>query len=130
MDYIPHAVCLRSNLPLIALHLATDILIALSYFVISVALAGIVVKGKWRSLNMPPSIVFVFANFILSCGITHIMDAWVIYDPAYVMQGIVKTWTAISSMLAAVIMLVTWLRIDIVIAEAKRSENARSGPAC
>ena len=46
-------------------------------------------------------IFWLFALFILACGTTHFMDVWVLWSPDYGIQGILKAFTAVASLVTA-----------------------------
>jgi len=46
----------------------------------------------------------MFCGFILACGMTHFFGAWTLWHPDYIAQGIVKAFTAVISVVTAVIL--------------------------
>jgi anti-sigma regulatory factor (Ser/Thr protein kinase) len=87
---------------LLAFHVVADALIALAYFSIPVFLIWVARKRG----DLPFSWVFwMFALFILSCGMTHVMAIWVIWHPDYWLEGSIKWVTAISSVGTAAMLL-------------------------
>ncbi|MFO0921304.1 MAG: ATP-binding protein [Pirellulales bacterium] len=77
------------------IHIGSDLVIWLCYFAIPVILLGIARKKK----DLPfPTLVVLFALFILACGGTHLADAIVFYVPIYRASGLLKLFTAIISM--------------------------------
>lgn len=100
-DFMAHGTCLIWNQDLIALHVASDSLIALSYYSIPFGLAYFVHKRtdlayRWMFL--------LFAGFILACGTTHLLDIWTLWHPDYLLQGIVKFITAGISLASALLL--------------------------
>jgi len=93
-DLLPHGFCYQWKPALIWLHAMSDILIALAYFLIPLALIYFV----RRRLDLPFSWMFVcFGVFIAACGATHVMEVWTLWVPAYWLAGGVKVITAIAS---------------------------------
>jgi len=98
---LPHGVCLLWDESLLLLHVVSDLLIALAYYSIPVALIFFVRKRK----DLAFSWIFVlFAIFIVACGTTHIMGIWMIWRPAYWLDGIVKALTAAVSIITAILL--------------------------
>jgi len=93
-DYMPHGMCFLWQPELIALHVASDSLIALAYYSIPVALIYFVSK---RTDLAFPSIFVLTGLFILACGTTHIMGVWTLWFPDYRLDGGIKAATALLS---------------------------------
>jgi diguanylate cyclase (GGDEF)-like protein/PAS domain S-box-containing protein len=96
---IPHGFCLTWNPALLWTLVASDALIALSYFSIPFAL--------WYFAKKRPDIPYrwlmvVFGVFIVACGITHIFDILNIWRPSYWVSAYAKVFTAIASFVTAV----------------------------
>lgn len=79
------------------LHFVGDILIWLAYFAIPVVL----VAFAWpRRRSLPyPHIFGLFAAFILSCGLAHMLEAISVVQPVYRLSGFAKAVTAAVSWL-------------------------------
>src|SRR6266478_3047249 len=93
-DLLPHGFCYQWKPALIWLHAMSDILIALAYFLIPLALIYFVRRRR----DLPFSWMFVcFGIFIAACGATHVMDVWTLWVPSYWLSGGVKVVTAIAS---------------------------------
>ncbi|WP_197525500.1 sensor histidine kinase [Pseudobythopirellula maris] len=76
------------------LHIVSDLLIWLAYMAIPVGLAfyaGMLRKGPYRG------ILCLFCAFILSCGVTHLMEVVIFWWPAYGLAGVLKAMTAVVS---------------------------------
>jgi PAS domain S-box-containing protein len=101
----PHGFCLLWQPELILIHAAADIGIGLAYFSIPLALAWI--ARKRPDLAYRP-IAWLFVAFILLCGTTHFIDVLTLWVPAYAFQGMVKSATAIVSIVTAA-MLWVWM---------------------
>jgi PAS domain S-box-containing protein len=99
---LPHAFCITGSQPLLWLHLLSDAAISLAYLVIPVAL--------WHVARRRRDIPFgwvglLFAAFIVSCGITHAMEVWTLYQPVYWYSGVVKVFTAVASLGTAAVLI-------------------------
>jgi PAS domain S-box-containing protein len=79
---------------LIALHNVSDALIFLSYLAIPALLIYFIRKRP----DLPfPRIFWLFGAFIVSCGLTHLMEVVMFYQPLYRLAGLIKLVTAIAS---------------------------------
>lgn len=90
-SWMPHGLCLYWNPWLISAHVLGDSVIAISYFLIPVAL--------WRARGLIQDVLgrtvfLLFAAFILFCGLTHVMDIVVLWVSWYKLQAAVKLTTA------------------------------------
>jgi len=83
------------------LNIASDSLIALAYFLIPLALIGIVRKRRDIPIN---GVFLCFAAFIIACGITHIMEVVTLWFPIYWVSGALKAATAAISVATLVLM--------------------------
>jgi PAS domain S-box-containing protein len=99
IQYIPHHVlCYLWQTPLVKLHIVSDALIAISYYLIPVILLYFVREIK----ELPFKNIFIlFGAFILSCGTTHIVDIWTLWHPNYWFYGVLKAITALISLYTA-----------------------------
>lgn len=100
-DFMPHGHCYLWKADILWLNVGSDLIIALSYYVIPVFLVYLVYKRKDLAFNW---IFIMFALFILACGTTHFMDIWTVWNPDYGLQGILKLFTAIISLVTAVML--------------------------
>src|SRR6202045_4880666 len=98
-DYMPHGMFFLWQPELIALHVASDSLIALAYYSIPVALIYFVMK---RTDLAFPAIFVLTGLFILACGTTHAMSVWTLWFPDYRVDGGIKAVTALLSVGTAV----------------------------
>jgi two-component sensor histidine kinase len=99
-EFMPHGHCFLWRPDLMSLHIASDAIIALSYYSIPFALIYFAFKR--------PDILFrwvavLFGAFILACGTTHILGIVVIWDPIYWIDGWVKAITAAVSLATAIV---------------------------
>jgi hypothetical protein len=100
--FLPHGYCLTWIPGLLWLHVASDSLIALSYFSIPLSLLHIV----RRRGDVPFSWMFLlFGSFIVACGLTHAFDVWTLWHADYWLSGGVKAVTAGVSVTTAIALL-------------------------
>lgn len=100
--FMPHGHCYLWDPGLVRLHLISDALIGLSYTSIPFTLAYFVRKRR----DLPFSWMFLcFGIFIISCGATHYMEIWTLWEPVYWLSGLIKAVTAASSMVTAVLLI-------------------------
>lgn len=92
---MPHGHCFLWLPEILWLNVASDALIALAYFTIPVFLVTIVRKRNDLSFD---SIFYMFALFILACGMTHVFHILTTWQPFYFLQGVVKAFTAVVSL--------------------------------
>ena len=97
----PHGICLLWEPELIWLHVASDAVIAASYFSIPIVLSIFVSKRRDVDFGF---IFWAFAIFITACGFTHVFSIVTLWVPVYGLEGLVKLLTAVASILTAVIM--------------------------
>jgi PAS domain S-box-containing protein len=99
--FAPHGFCLQWEPGLLWLHAGSDTATGVAYYAIPVGLAWFALK---RSELVFGWIFWLFALFILACGTTHFMDVWVLWEPDYGLQGLLKAFTAIVSIVTAVLL--------------------------
>jgi len=99
--FMPHGMCYLWNPRLLALHVVSDAVIALAYFSIPIVLLFFVRKRR----DLPfPAVFTMFGLFIVACGITHVLEIWTIWHPAYWLSGSLKALTACVSIATAVLL--------------------------
>lgn len=101
-EFMPHGFCIAWNPQLLTMHVVSDILIALAYFSIPI---GIVYVARKRANTQLQPIYYLFAGFILACGVTHVMGVVTLWVPLYYTQGWSKVVTAIISVVTAIFVL-------------------------
>jgi signal transduction histidine kinase len=101
-DFMPHGYCMRWSSDVVALHVTSDLVTALSYYLIPVAL----IYFAWHRKDLAFNWMFVlFGVFILACGTTHLMAAWTLWTPMYRLDGVVKGVTALASLPTAILLI-------------------------
>ncbi len=98
-QYVPHGHCYLWQTPLVALHTASNLLIALAYFSIPATLLYFVRRRKHL---FPVRLILLFGSFILLCGCGHVLDVVTLWYPIYWVSGAVKAITALVSGYTAV----------------------------
>jgi two-component sensor histidine kinase len=97
-DFMPHGYCYLWLPEILWLHVFSDGLIALAYFLIPISLFTFVLRRR----EIPfPWMFLMFAAFITACGLTHVMGIWTIWQPDYGVEGLVKFGTALVSIATA-----------------------------
>jgi signal transduction histidine kinase len=120
---MPHETCYLRDPKLVWLHVTADFLIGAAYVSISATLAYIVYKA---SKGIPFNWVFLaFGLFIVSCGFTHFMEVWVIWDPVYWLSGYVKVITAAASAATALALFPLVPKVFRLVEAARQSEARR-----
>jgi signal transduction histidine kinase len=97
--FAPHGYCLLWQPELIWTHVVSDALIGLSYFSIPIALAYFLTKRRDVQFGW---VVWMFAIFIMACGITHFFAIWTLWYPDYGPEALVKAGTAAASVFTAI----------------------------
>lgn len=120
---LPHEYCYQQDPKLVWLHVTADALIGLAYVSISATLAFLVFRA---SRDIPFHGIFLaFGLFIVSCGMTHFMEVWVIWEPVYWLSGYVKVVTAAASVATAVALFPLLPKVFRLIETARASERRR-----
>ena len=121
--FLPHGYCFQWNPVLIWLHALSDGLIAFAYLCIPVTLVYFLSRRR----DLPFRFIFgMFAAFIVSCAITHILSVSTIWNSHYWVSGAAKAITALVS-IATVVMLVRILPDALKLpgpAELQRNHDA------
>jgi signal transduction histidine kinase len=118
-----HGYCYLRNPKMIGLHVVSDSLIGLAYVSISLTLGYLVYKA---SRDIPFNWVFLaFGLFIVSCGFTHFMEVWVVWQPVYWLSGYVKVVTAAASVATALALFPLVPKVFALIDSVKQAEEQR-----
>ena len=100
-EFMPHGFCYLWDRDLIWLHVVSDVVIALAYFSIPITLVYFVRKKR----DLPFHWMFLmFGLFIVACGSTHVLEVWNLWHTDYWLAGIVKSITAIASIITAILL--------------------------
>ena len=100
-DFMPQGFCYLWNPRLVWLHAVSDTLIGISYLSIPVTLVYLARKRR----DVPFDWKFgCFGIFIVSCGVTHFMEVWNIWNADYWIAGAAKAITAVASISTAILL--------------------------
>ena len=120
-QFMPHVFCYLGNSTLISVNLISDLLIGISYVVISLTLVYLVRACKGA---IPFHWMFLaFGTFIIACGGTHFMEAITLWHPVYWMSAYVKVITAVASVATAIALPLVMPRILGSIESMRLSES-------
>lgn len=98
-DFVPRWSCGNWSQGLAWTHMVSDFLIFISYAAIPAALGVVVARRR----DLPHARIWLlFVAFILSCGVTHLVEAGMFYFPVYRLSGLLKAVTAVISIVTAV----------------------------
>ena len=98
--FLPHGYCLLWRPDLLALHAGSDMVIAAAYFSIPLAILAFL-RRRLDLVAEHRLIALLFSIFILSCGLTHVMGVVVLWRPLYLLDGLIKAFTALVSIITA-----------------------------
>jgi len=100
-DFMPHGYCMRWNSDVVWLHVISDAIITLAYYIIPFGLIYFVRRRKDLAFDW---IFVAFGIFILACGATHMMAIITLWDPLYRIDGVIKAVTALASIVTAALL--------------------------
>ena len=106
---MPHGTCYLWKPGLVRLHLTSDLAIALAYFSIPITLVYILRRRQDIPFDF---LFFLFAAFIIFCGLGHAFDVWTLWHPNYWISGYIRAMTALVSVATAIAL---WLKIPQII---------------
>jgi len=119
----PHGYCYLWLPDLVAAHVVSDSVIALSYLTISLTLVYLVRKAR---RHIPFSWMFLaFGTFIVACGMTHAMEIVTLWQPWFWLSADVKMVTALASVSTAIALPPLVPKILAMVAAANVSEQRR-----
>lgn len=109
MTLIPHGYCLSWQPELIAALVIGNVLIALAYFTIPLVIL--------KFIRLRPDIDFknlhwLFAGFIVTCGVTHLLHVVELWYPVYYLEAVMDILTALISVIAAVVL---WRLLPVIV---------------
>lgn len=84
------------------LHILSDLAVFGAYTAIPCVLAYFILKRKDFGF---PSIFWLFCIFIFSCGLVHLVEAFIFWVPVYRVSGVLKLITAISSWATVIVLI-------------------------
>lgn len=95
---MPHGSCFLWNQYLTGIHVSADFLIAIAYF----SIPALMFFNRRHASTTAKPVLLLFAAFILSCGVGHLVAAWNIWHTEYWLEGVVKLFTAGISVYTAI----------------------------
>lgn len=99
--FLPQGHCYLWRSALIWLHVASDTLVAVAYYVMPIILLSFVRKRR----DLPFDWMFLMLGaFLVACGTTHLMGVWNVWYPTYWASGAVKALTAAISLSTTVLL--------------------------
>ncbi len=101
-NFMPHGHCFFWRPEIVWLHVVSDGLIAVSYFLIPFALVQLARKREDLAFHW---MFLLFGAFILACGATHVMAIWTLWIPMYRLEGVIKAATAVASVPTAFLLI-------------------------
>jgi signal transduction histidine kinase/CheY-like chemotaxis protein len=99
--FAPHGYCLLWQPELVWTHVVADALIAAAYFSIPIALISFIRRRRDLEFSW---IFWLFATFIVACGMTHILAIWTLWNADYGIEALVKAITAVASVGTAIVL--------------------------
>lgn len=103
-DFMPHGQCFLWKPDILGLHVTSDAIIALSYYVMPVAFFYYMKKKEETQFTR---IYYFFIVFFILCGTSHLFSIITIWNPQYWAEGFIKAGTAITSIVSAT--LIIWV---------------------
>lgn len=98
-DWMPHGHCFLWDPAILWPTVIADIAIAIAYFSIPLGIVAIIQK---RSDVKFRGVIWLFAAFILLCGLTHVVSVVNLWNGYYGLHAIVKVLTAVVSVFTAI----------------------------
>lgn len=98
VGFMPHGYCLLWRPDIVAMHVASDVMIFAAYISIALCLNRFI---KERPEFRYSRVTFLTAAFIGGCGVTHLFGAVSLWWPAYGAEAILKLIVAGISVIAA-----------------------------
>lgn len=106
---MPHGYCLSWQPGLIAALVIGNLLIALAYFTIPLVILKFIRQRRdidFRNLH------WLFAGFIVTCGVTHFLHVVELWYPVYYFEAVMDMLTAVISVVAAALL---WKLLPIIV---------------
>jgi PAS domain S-box-containing protein len=120
-EFMPHGHCYFWRPGILWLEVVTNAAIGVAYLSISATLVALVRRAR----DLPFQWVYLaFGVFIVSCGLTHFMDVWVIWRPNYWFDGAVRAVTAVASVGTAILIFPLFPKV-IAVSDAARTVRSR-----
>jgi signal transduction histidine kinase len=95
----PHGHSFLWSSDVLWMHAIADILIALAYFAIPIALLYVTHRRKDMRLSW---LMICAVVFLVASGLTHVMDVWNLWNAQYRLEGVIKIVAALASLPTAI----------------------------
>lgn len=119
--FMPHGQCFLWYPEVLWLHVISDVTIVVAYFSIPVTILYVLRKRRTLPYKW---VLAMFSAFIFLCGATHFMGVWVLWDPQYRLEGLLKALTAGASLATAILIIPLVPDFLRVLEEMQRQENS------
>ncbi|CAL8981738.1 MULTISPECIES: ATP-binding protein [Rhodoplanes] len=119
-EAMPLGACLGWRSDLISLHVASDVIIAVSFLSIPIVLAVFVSRRSDLAFGW---VAWAFVVFLAACGAAHLLDIWTIWRADFGAEGIVKAVTAVTALATAIAL---WLLLPKALALPSAGELRRA----
>ena len=97
--FMPHGHCYLWQSDILWTQVVSNVLIALAYY--SIPLALLVFVRRRKDVHFP--LIFkLFSLFIAACGTTHLVNTWTIWHPVYRLEALALGFTALVSVATAI----------------------------
>jgi len=100
-NFMPHGMCYLWRPDILWTSVISDVVTALAYF--SITLAVIMFVKKRQDLPYPWFFVLAGSVIFLACGLSHLVNAIVIWEPIYGVSAIIKAITAVTSLATGIV---------------------------
>jgi signal transduction histidine kinase len=115
-QFLPHGHSYMWTPGILWMHVIADILIAMAYFAIPLALVYIARRRRDVPLNR---LLLCFGIFIVCCGLIHVMDVWNVWRTDYWLEGIIKVVAAVTSVPTAILL---WRALPTILSVPSRRQ--------
>ncbi len=116
MTLIPHGYCISWQPGLLAALVIGNLLIALAYFTIPLVILKFI--RQRRDIDFK-NLHWLFAGFIVTCGITHLLHVIELWYPFYYLEAVMDVLTALISVVAAVML---WRLLPVAVSLPSASQ--------
>jgi PAS domain S-box-containing protein len=93
---VPRGYCLNWRPDLVALHAASDAIMAISYFALPLGILWLL-RHRLHVMRERRALAWMIAVVVVLCGIDHVLEVIGLWQPIYGLQGVAKAATAIAS---------------------------------
>jgi PAS domain S-box-containing protein len=119
--FMPHGHCYLWQPTIVWTMAISDFLIALAYLYISLTLYTLI-----RKIRLPFTGIFLaFGIFIGACALTHALEVYTLWIPAYWVAALIKVTTAVASVATGLLLHRLFPKIVAMAQESKQSGHRR-----